>query len=291
MTDKPPRARRVVRGTWAAHVRKMAAFLRADPRWTIGTAISTAIGAAALVVAISVALASSNTSAGQQDAIDVGDKGPPPVAAPTDDPGATPPSDDYDGGWGPDREVFTTANPAGYVALNSITDNPVHGDERNFVQVRQAGAPNETYSDVIRGGPGTEYVVYAWVANNVADNFASPVATLRGLRARVILNSGSNEHVIGVAISADNATAVWDGATIFTRESSALEYVDGSAWFHTNPDGGFALADDPTTAKGALLGQHFADGELPVGRDSDGEYLGHGYLTFRVKMVEVQGAG
>ena len=38
--------------------------------------------------------------------------------------------------WGPDRTTFTMANPATHVTFNSITDNPKHGDERNFVQIR-----------------------------------------------------------------------------------------------------------------------------------------------------------
>ena len=42
--------------------------------------------------------------------------------------------------WGPSRQTFTTAQPADYITFNSIVDNPAHGDERNFVQVREASA-------------------------------------------------------------------------------------------------------------------------------------------------------
>ncbi|QKJ18043.1 hypothetical protein [Microbacterium hominis] len=212
--------------------------------------------------------------------------GTPTADPPAQPPDSSAPSGSYAGGWGPERDLFTSARPSIYVVLNSITDNPAHGDERNFVQVRQAEASNETYGEVLRGETGLEYVVYAWVANNVADNLASPVATVHGLRARFITNSGSNEHVIGVILSAKNATEVWDGATIFTRESTALEFVEGSGWFHTNPDGGFAVGDELASDQGALLGQFTADGELPVGHDETGAYLGHGYLTFRVKVVD-----
>ena len=39
--------------------------------------------------------------------------------------------------WGPqDRETFTWARRAKFITLNSITDNPRIGDERNFVRVR-----------------------------------------------------------------------------------------------------------------------------------------------------------
>jgi len=42
--------------------------------------------------------------------------------------------------WGPSRQYFTTAQPADYVTFNSIIDNPSHGDERNFSQVRDAAS-------------------------------------------------------------------------------------------------------------------------------------------------------
>lgn len=42
------------------------------------------------------------------------------------------------GGWGPDRELFTIASPAPYPVMNSITDNPVVGDERAFFLVKQS---------------------------------------------------------------------------------------------------------------------------------------------------------
>ena len=39
--------------------------------------------------------------------------------------------------WSPARSTFTTDKPATYVTFNSITNNPAHGDERNFMQIRE----------------------------------------------------------------------------------------------------------------------------------------------------------
>ena len=51
-----------------------------------------------------------------------------------------------DNEWGPERETYTWEHPADKVTINSITDNPTLGDERNFVRVREYGT-NDTYSD------------------------------------------------------------------------------------------------------------------------------------------------
>ena len=73
--------------------------------------------------------------------------------------------------WGPTRTTFTVAHPADYVTFNSITDNPVDGDERNFV--RAVDASNVTsagFKDDIAVADGKEYLVRMVVHNNAADN-------------------------------------------------------------------------------------------------------------------------
>ena len=53
------------------------------------------------------------------------------------------------------RPTFTSANPADHVVFNAITDNPVYGDERNFVLIREAG--QGAYQNEIKLQPGKEY--------------------------------------------------------------------------------------------------------------------------------------
>ena len=74
---------------------------------------------------------------------------------------------------------------------------------------------------------------------------------------------------------------MWDGAFVISREPIELEYVPGSATFHTN-HGAFSVPDP--TGDGALLGQTGPDGEFPVGWKAE-EYQGSGYLTFRLHVV------
>ena len=69
--------------------------------------------------------------------------------------------------WGPERPTYTMANPADHVTFNSITDNNVLGDERNFVRVAEAGASG-TFKDEIEIKPGKEYEVYIGYHNNAS---------------------------------------------------------------------------------------------------------------------------
>lgn len=77
-------------------------------------------------------------------------------------------------GWGPERQMFTMSRPAAYVTLNSISDNPNIGDERQFYGVRHVAAdckgndsPWERH-EKIADGDHLQFRVYA--ENSVADS-------------------------------------------------------------------------------------------------------------------------
>jgi hypothetical protein len=207
--------------------------------------------------------------------------GAPPAASPGPVATEAPESSSYQGSWGPDRETFTFKEPASYAVLNSIVDNPVQGDERNFVQVKIAGASVATYSDELLVREGDTLEVNAFVANDAADSLASSSATIHGLQAEILLGSLSEtQQTVGIMLSAKNATSVWDGAIVVSRDPVELAYVPGSAVFHTN-HGDFDIPDP--LGGGSLLGQTGPDGELPVGWNSK-EYQGSGYLTFQIRV-------
>ena len=138
--------------------------------------------------------------------------------------------------WGPtDRETFTWQNPSTFVTFNSITDNPVIGDERNFVRVREAGTG--TYGDSVDLEVGKTYEVYIYVHNNSSANLNS---SGEGLAENVTLSTALPEKIedgqsgiVEATISATNATpsSVWDTA-YFTNKSGKtiyLRYVHDSA--------------------------------------------------------------
>lgn len=187
-------------------------------------------------------------------------------------------------GWGPGREMFTVQNPAPYVALNSIVDNPEHGDERNFVQVRRVNDPNEVYTDSLVASPGDRIVVYAWVSNAAGPNFSGSTGAVHGLSAKTTIQSLSRrDHSITVDLEGFNARRVWDSANILTHGDARLQYVSESATFHSAaPGDGFAVAE--LHEERAMLGFEGPDGYLPAGRTASGTMKGAGYLTFRVSV-------
>ncbi len=184
--------------------------------------------------------------------------------------------------WGPDRTTFTTAKPADYITFNSITDNPAHGDERNFMQVREASASNTTYADEISLSAGKEYVVYMYYHNNAAVNL-NLVATGTYAKAQIpaVVPNGSTGTKANGFVGASNAkpTEVWDDISFknSTGGDIALRYVPNSATIHSfGKVDGMKLSDNIVTS-GATLGYNALDGKIP----GCNEFAG--YVTFRIK--------
>jgi len=188
--------------------------------------------------------------------------------------------------WGPDRATFTIANPAGYVTFNSITDNPSHGDERNFMQVREANAGNETYADSISLSAGHEYVVYVYYHNNAASNLndggtgIAHGAYVKASIPAVVTKGNTDTKAVGyVGANNANPTLVWDDISFSntTNGDIALRYVPGSATIHSFGAVNGQTMSDSIVTTGTSLGYSALNGELP----GCNEYAG--YVTFRVK--------
>ena len=184
---------------------------------------------------------------------------------------------------GPARQTFTTQSPAPYVTFNSITNNASHGDERNFVQIKDAAHTTAGgWSDELTVENNKEYLVRVYVHNNAAENL-NLVATNTRLSAYVPKTIGKQVQIDGY-ISADNANPgkVWDDVVLKSDKNFAVNYVAGSARytnnFNANP--GFQLSDDIVTSTGALLGYEQMDGNIP------GCYQYSGIATFRIKVLE-----
>lgn len=184
--------------------------------------------------------------------------------------------------WGPSRPTYTIEHPADHVTFNSITNNPSHGDERNFVQVRDANSGNETYVDQISLTSGHEYVVYVYYHNNAASNLHLN-ATGSYVKAQIpaVVSNGSNSTKAVGYVGANNAnpSEVWDDISFSntTGGDIALRYVSGSATIHNfGASNGQTMSDNIVTT-GAPLGYNTLNGVVP----GCNEYAG--YVTFRVK--------
>lgn len=185
--------------------------------------------------------------------------------------------------YGPERATFTFEKPASYVTFNSITNNPNHGDERNFVLIREAGKGD--FGDTIKVQPGKEYEVYSYFHNNASDSLnASGTGIAREVRMSAQVPSvvkASERGVITTSITADNAKPkkVWDEAYVTADNDVALSYVSASAKMHSNGKvNGQGMATSLFSAEGTYLGFDQLNGLLP----GCNEYAG--YVIYKVKV-------
>jgi len=184
--------------------------------------------------------------------------------------------------WGPSRPTYTIEHPADHVTFNSITNNPSHGDERNFVQVRDANAGNETYADQISLTAGHEYVVYVYYHNNAAANLnLNATGSYVKMEIPAVVDKGSNGTKAVGYVGATNAnpTQVWDDISFSNKTSGdiVLRYVPGSATIHNFGASNGQTMTDSIVTTGASLGYDSLNGVVP----GCNEYAG--YVTFKVK--------
>ena len=184
--------------------------------------------------------------------------------------------------WGPERTTYTLKNPSDHVQFNSITDNPILGDERNFVRVRETGVG--TYTDEVEIVAGKEYEVYIGYHNNAASNLNDSGKGI-ALGAKVAAQfptkvTSSQKGTISAIISAPNAepTEVWDEAYFTTKASElSLRFVDGSAILHNDGKAnGTVMGTQMFDPEGTYIGYNQLDGFLP------GCYEFSGYIVYKL---------
>lgn len=207
--------------------------------------------------------------------------------------------------WGPDRPTYTMAHPADHVTFNSITDNPAHGDERNFVQVRNV-TDNGQFTENVTLTPGKEYEVYVFYHNNAATRLNDAAHNYAGIAKDAFIRTdlpasvaaGSDARINGY-VGASNASPqqVWDEAYAKNSTSAAiaLRIVPGSAKITSNGAVNGKSLPDTLYTTGTPLGYSALDGKVP----GCAEYSG--YVTYRFKAdqpnftvektVSKQGAG
>lgn len=185
--------------------------------------------------------------------------------------------------WGPDRPTFTMAQPASYVTFNSITDNPMQGDERNFVQIKDVTAGGQ-FVENVNLVPGHEYQVYSFYHNNASSSLNDAAHNYKGIakdaqmriQMPATVQSNQSAQISGV-VSASNANPVqvWDEAYgKATSGDVVLRYVQNSATIHNNgATNGQKLPNELLTT-GTNLGYNTLDGTLP----GCNQYSG--YVTF-----------
>jgi hypothetical protein len=146
--------------------------------------------------------------------------------------------------WGPGRTCYrldktsTASNCDKYidhaaeeVVFNSFIDLPT-GDERNFMQIKDKTAGNETYSDTITLQTGHEYEVYIHYHNNASSSLNEERFDYAGIAHNVVIRSVLPAGIDGVNnpltsdITADNSNpgTVFDDVIVESDELLSIVY-------------------------------------------------------------------
>ncbi len=214
--------------------------------------------------------------------------GPTTQATPT--PTSTVPSPkETGGGWGPARTTFTIASPAPYAVLNSITDNPNYGDERNFLMVIPTPKvlTPDPYKDVLKVSPGDRLTFRGYFEDSAADNFeVTAPSWIQGAKAILSYETKPTlQKAIYLSIKADNSATIWDGVVLHSEGLFTLKAINGTARIYNNvhplKEGGYQFSfDSLQSANGIPLGYESMNGTIRPG------YQYAGYIYFEMEVVD-----
>lgn len=193
--------------------------------------------------------------------------------------------------WGPERPTYTNDEPADHAVFNSITDNPVLGDERDFVRIVEkkldAEAEKEPYTSEIILEADKQYEVIIYFHNNASVSLNDEAHNYVGVARDVRLSSGfpnqlskdERQAVTGrITSTSTEPEAVWDEAYVTAKEAITLHYVTGSAKIHNDWDANDqVLSTNLFSSKGTFLGLNELDG-LILGCN---EFSG--YVTYTIQ--------
>ncbi|MGH3930366.1 MAG: hypothetical protein ACRDTF_10360 [Pseudonocardiaceae bacterium] len=197
-------------------------------------------------------------------------------------------------GWRPARKLFTIESPSRTLAINSITNNPAHGDERSFFQVKRLAAANSEYSNSVFLIPGERYEGFVYFDNastpRIFDGSPTsgvPGVPLVGARVRVALpvkvaggrDGGPGLRNAVVHVTAQNCSPgdVWASVVLGSQAPVRIRPVVNQTRLHTGrlPHSGIQLGDALFYQPGQLIGSQGADGLVhPEAEDS-------GYVEFQ----------
>lgn len=182
------------------------------------------------------------------------------------------------------RQTFQAHQTVGHITLNAVVNNPTHGDERNFVLIREVGGGE--FTDEVTLQPGREYEVYNYYHNNASATLnASGKGLATDVRLRVLLPAvvqpSTTASIVGTLSSPEAVpTQIEDSVSVTTEHPVQMSFVAGSAVVHSNGPVNSAVLPDTLVKDGALLGFDRLDGVLPGGTEHAG------YILYRVAVSE-----
>lgn len=196
-------------------------------------------------------------------------------------------------GWGPERPTFTNESPASYATFNSITNNAMVGDERDFVRiVDKSLGKGGVYSSEIEIEPGKDYEVFIYYHNNASNIYNTAKFNYVGVadQVRLMTNfpmklAAGERGIIYSEITSRNAKpkAVWDEVCVTAKENLTLHYVLASARIYNDWGiSGTGLSSRLFSKEGTYLGVTELNGIILGGP----QYLGYVVYTLRAIAEE-----
>ena len=174
--------------------------------------------------------------------------------------------------WGPERPTYTMAHPAKFAVFNSITDNSLVGDERNFVRIVEKGIGG-TYCSNLVIEPEKQYDIYIYLHNNASSALNDKAHDYVGVAINTRLScafptslSKGEEGLIHSTITSTstNPPAVWAGAYVTASENMTLHYIAGFAKIYNAwAKEGRVLSMNLFTERGTFLGMRELNGVYP----------------------------
>lgn len=180
-------------------------------------------------------------------------------------------------GWGPDRRLYTNSLPAVLPALNSITDNPRVGDERNFAVFKNVKIEEDGHW-MTSGNmeAGQRYLFRIYVNNAAADELES--ATLRDVNVQLEIpptiggdpsrrSAGVSRYCATVASTNAAPREVFNCGVLTATEGVRLFPDISSTKLYNNVFGrpGLRLGPAILTSSGQVIGFDKMDGVIRAG--------------------------
>lgn len=189
------------------------------------------------------------------------------------------------------RDTYTMEDTPNFQILNSVTNHPEMGDERDFVRIAEKGSGG-TFVTRQKVEPGKEYVVSIFVCNDASSFLNDEKYDYTAIAKKVtVLTYGSDHleagkvgHISGVVTCPEaEPNLVFDAALIESDENVKITCVPGSAWIRS--DGainGKKLDDSFFDGQGVFVGYDLPDGNLPGGP----EHACIVYYTIKVEKMK-----
>lgn len=188
--------------------------------------------------------------------------------------------------YGPERPTYTNEAPADHAVFNSITNNAVIGDERDFVRIKEKDT-EDMYSSELEIEAGKQYLVYIYYHNDASATYNDRAHGYAGVARDVRMASsfplelkkGSRGVINGLIMSSNtDPKEVWDEAYVTAKEDLTLHYISGSARIYNKYKvNGSVLSMDLFTDNGVFIGLDQLNGVI-LGCD---EYSGQVMYTLQ----------